>query len=195
MIMLIWEMTCNTGNFPLVYSQLCSLFFVITFLSLSFCPSLLTFLFYSSLISPLCFTSVLLVYPFLSPAICLSNMAVPSQLGAFPSNKTSNTVPPQHNDPHFCFCHSCYMQSGAEHKKMKQRENHPANPAKRIYKIKACLPNNCPRMATINSEFTFSTVMVILVCTLYKVDEGKRMDIVTQCWDRAVPSLRSNAGT
>lgn len=64
----------------------------------------------SSLISSLCFTSVLLACPFLSPAICLSNMAVPSQLGAFPGNKTSNTVPPQLNGPPLCFCHSRYMQ-------------------------------------------------------------------------------------
>lgn len=75
-----------------------------------------------SLISPLCFTSVLLACPFLSPAICLSNMAVPSQLGAFPGNKTSNTVPPQLNGPQFCFCHSRYMQRDKTEKNERDRE-------------------------------------------------------------------------
>lgn len=62
------------------------------------------------LISPLCFTSPLLACPLLLPAICLSNMSVPSQLGAFPGKQTSNTVPPQLNGPRFCFCHSCNMR-------------------------------------------------------------------------------------
>lgn len=104
---------------PLLFSLHYFLFFscltasslLFALLPLPFLHSLhIPLLLVSSLISPLCFTSVLLACPFLSPAICLSNMAVPSQLGAFPGNKTSNTVPPQLNGPQFCFCHSCYMQ-------------------------------------------------------------------------------------
>lgn len=87
------------------------------FLSFALPPSLhIPPLLITPLISPLCFTFVLLVCPFLSPTICLSNMAVPSQLGAFPENKTSNAVPPQ-----FCFCHSCYMRSAAEQREWKEK--------------------------------------------------------------------------
>lgn len=109
----------------------------------------------SSLISPLCFTSVLLACPFLSPAICLSNMAAPSQLGAFPGNRTSNTVPPQLNGPQLCFCHSRYMR----------RDKTEKNPRKRQRSTKTCLdpPKNCPWMTKINSEATFQNVMAIFL--------------------------------
>lgn len=103
----------------------------------------------SSLISPLCFTSVLLACPFLSPAICLSNMAVPSQLGAFPGNETSNTVPPQHNGPQFCFCHCRYMQSRAKQKNERERET------ERHKNLNGSPPNNCRWTTNRNSNATF----------------------------------------
>lgn len=105
----IFSLTSSSLLFPLLSFPLLS--------SLHIPPPLV-----SSLISPLCFTSVLLACPFLFPAICLSNMAVPSQLGAFPGNKTSNTVPPQLNGPQFCFCHSRYMQRDKKKKKKGKRQ-------------------------------------------------------------------------
>lgn len=108
-------MICNIAPSPLL------IVIPASFLSFPLPPSLhILLVLIIPLISPLCFTFVLLACPFLSPTICLSNMAVLPQLGAFPGNETTNTVPPQHNGPQFCFCHSCYMRSTAKTERKKK---------------------------------------------------------------------------